>query len=52
MSEFFSNIPVIKYEGKDSKNPLAFKFYDPDKVVLGKKMSEHLPFAMAWWHNL
>ena len=52
MSEFFKNIPEIKFEGKDSKNPFAFKYYDPEKVVMGKKMKEHLPFAMAWWHNL
>ena len=52
MGEVFSNIPVIKYEGPDSKNPLAFKYYDPERVILGKKMKEHLPFAMAWWHNL
>ncbi|MBR6918007.1 MAG: xylose isomerase [Clostridia bacterium] len=50
--EIFKNIGNIRYEGADSKNPLAFKFYDKDRVVLGKKMSEHLPFAMAWWHNL
>lgn len=47
MSEIFSNVPVIKYEGPDSKNPFAFKYYDPEKVILGKKMKEHLPFAMA-----
>lgn len=52
MKEIFGNIPEVKYEGADSKNKFAFKFYDADKVVLGKKMSEHLPFAMAWWHNL
>ena len=52
MSEIFKNVPVIKYEGPDSKNPFAFKYYDPDRVILGKKMKEHLPFAMAWWHNL
>ncbi len=52
MSEVFANIPVIKYEGPDSKNPFAFKFYDPEKVIMGKTMKEHLPFAMAWWHNL
>ena len=52
MSEIFTGIPKIQYEGPQSKNPLAFKFYDPEKVVLGKKMKEHLPFAMAWWHNL
>ena len=52
MSEFFATIPTIPYEGKDSKNPLAFKFYDAERVILGKPMKEHLPFAMAWWHNL
>ncbi len=49
---YFENIPNIKYEGKDSKNPLSFKYYDADRVIMGKKMKEHLPFAMAWWHNL
>ena len=52
MSEIFRNIPEIKYEGAKSKNELAFKYYDADRVVLGKKISEHQPFAMAWWHNL
>ncbi len=52
MSEVFSNINKIKYEGANSKNPLAFKFYDADRVILGKTMKEHLPFSMAWWHNL
>lgn len=50
--EIFKNIGKIPYEGPASRNPLAFKFYDRDRVILGKKMSEHLPFAMAWWHNL
>lgn len=52
MSEFFKEIPTIPYEGPKSKNPMAFKYYDPEKVIMGKKMKEHLPFAMAWWHNL
>lgn len=52
MKEIFANIPKIPFEGKDSKNPLAFRWYDPERIVLGKKMKEHLPFAMAWWHNL
>lgn len=52
MSEIFKGIPKVSYEGPESKNPLAFKYYDADRVILGKKMSEHLPFAMAWWHNL
>lgn len=52
MEEIFKGIPEIKYEGPSSKNPFAFKYYDPDRIVMGKKMSEQLPFAMAWWHNL
>ncbi|MCR4742465.1 MAG: xylose isomerase [Treponema sp.] len=52
MSEFFKNIPEIKYEGKKSNNPFAFKYYNPELRLMGKTMEEHLPFAMAWWHNL
>ncbi len=52
MSEIFKSIPKIVFEGADSANPLAFKFYDAERIVLGKPMKEHLPFAMAWWHNL
>lgn len=52
MAAIFENIPAIPYEGPCSKNELAFKYYDKDRVIMGKKMSEHLPFAMAWWHNL
>jgi len=51
MTEYF-NINRVRYEGPDSKNDFAFKFYNPDRIVLGKTMKEHLPFAMAWWHNL
>ena len=49
---YFPEIDKIKYEGAGSKNPMSFKFYDPERIVLGKPMREHLPFAMAWWHNL
>ena len=49
---YFPAIEKIKYEGANSTNPLAFKFYDAGRVILGKTMKEHLPFAMAWWHNL
>ena len=52
MSEFFNNIPKIAYEGKDSKNPLAFKFYNPDEVIAGKTMREQLKFALSWWHTM
>lgn len=50
--EYFTNIPKIKYEGTKSNNPLSFKYYDADRIIMGKKMKEHLPFSMAWWHNL
>ena len=52
MKEFFPSISTIKFEGKDSKNPLSFKYYDAKRVIMGKTMEEHLSFAMAWWHNL
>ena len=52
MSEIFKGISKIQYEGAKSRNPLAFKFYDADRVVMGKPMKDYLPFAMAWWHNL
>ncbi|NLW19899.1 MAG: xylose isomerase [Clostridiales bacterium] len=48
----FKHLPQIKYEGPKSKNPLAFKYYDAERVIHGKKMKDHLKFAMAWWHNL
>ena len=52
MAEIFKGLPKVKYEGPKSTNPLAFKYYDPDRVICGKPMREHLSFAMAWWHNL
>lgn len=51
MDEYFSNIPAIQYEGKDSDNSLAFKYYDPGKEIMGKTMKEHLRFAVAFWHT-
>jgi xylose isomerase len=50
--EYFPQIGKIKFEGKESRNPLAFRYYDAEKVVLGKKMKDWLRFAMAWWHTL
>eukprot|EP00397_Hematodinium_sp_SG-2012_P046916 GEMP01053166.1.p1 GENE.GEMP01053166.1~~GEMP01053166.1.p1 ORF type:complete len:470 (+),score=110.56 GEMP01053166.1:91-1410(+) len=49
--EHFKGIAQIKYEGPESTNPLAFKYYDKDAVVMGKKMSEWLRFAVCWWHT-
>ncbi len=50
--EYFANIGKIKFEGKDSTNPMAFHYYDENKVIMGKTMKEWLRFAMAWWHTL
>lgn len=51
MSEFFKGVSKIQFEGKDSDNPLAFKYYNPDEVVGNKTMKEHLRFAVAYWHT-
>jgi len=49
--EYFKDVKKIKFEGKDSKNPFSYRFYDENKIVLGKKMSEHFKFAVAYWHS-
>ena len=50
--EYFPKIGKIPFEGTASKNPMAFHYYDENKVVAGKKMKDWLKFAMAWWHTL
>ena len=50
--EYFKGINKIPFEGKESDNPLAYKFYDPERVVAGKKLKDHFKFAMAYWHTL
>src|SRR5512133_1776987 len=50
-NQVFPGIGKIQYEGKDSRNPLAFKWYDPDAKVAGKKMKDHLRYAIAYWHS-
>ena len=52
MKEYYPNIPKIEYEGAKSKNMLAFKHYNKDEVVLGKKMSDHFKFSFAYWHGM
>ena len=49
--EYFKGIDAIEYEGKDSDNPLAFKYYDQERIVAGKTMREHFKFAIAYWHT-
>ena len=49
--EYFKGIGKIKYEGKNSDNPFAFKYYDPEKIIAGKSLKEHFKFAVAYWHS-
>ncbi len=51
MTDFFKGIPAIAYEGPDSTNEFAFRHYDPNEVILGKRMEDHLRFAVAYWHS-
>jgi xylose isomerase len=51
IAKFFPISDPIRFEGKDSKNPLAFKWYDPDAKVLGKRMEDHMRFAACYWHS-
>ncbi|NDV01286.1 xylose isomerase [Pseudoroseicyclus tamaricis] len=51
MTDFFKGIPEIKYEGPDSSNEFAFKHYNPDEMLMGKRMADHLRFSIAYWHS-
>ena len=50
--EFFKSVKPIKYEGKGSGNPFAFRFYNPEEIIAGKTMREQLRFAMSYWHTM
>ena len=50
-SGFFKSIGKVKYEGPESQNPLAYRHYNPDETIMGKRMEDHLRFAVAWWHS-
>ena len=52
MSDFFKDIKPVRYAGPDSTDPLSYRYYDPDRVVLGKRMEDHLRFAVCYWHTL
>lgn len=49
---YFPTVEKIRFEGKESKNPLAFRYYDAEKVVYGRKMKDWFKFSMAWWHTM
>ncbi|SDG23595.1 xylose isomerase [Pelagibacterium luteolum] len=51
MTDFFKGLSKVKYEGPESSNPLAFRHYNPDEIVMGKRMEDHLRFAIAYWHS-
>ena len=51
MTDFFKGIPQIRYEGPNSTSEFAFRHYNPDELVAGKRMEDHLRFAVAWWHS-
>lgn len=51
MHTYFDQVDRIRYEGPQSRNPLAFRHYNPDEIVLGKRMADHLRFAVCYWHN-
>ncbi len=50
-TEYFKGIEKVKFEGKESDNPLAFKYYNPDMIVAGKKMKDWFKFSVAYWHT-
>ena len=50
--EFFTNIPKIEYKGKNSTDPFSFRYYDPDEMIDGKPMREHMRFALSYWHTM
>ena len=50
MSDFFAGIDKVPFLGPDSDDPLAFRFYEPDRMVLGKRMEDHLRMSVAYWH--
>lgn len=51
MSQFFGDIPAVRYTGPDSDDIFVYRHYDPDEMVLGKRLEDHLRFAVAYWHS-
>lgn len=52
MEQVFPTIPDVRFEGPDTRNPFAFRYYDPERTVAGKPMKDHLRFSMAFWHSM
>ena len=51
MQSYFDELEQVRYEGSQSTNPLAFHHYNPDEIILGKRMADHLRFAACYWHT-
>lgn len=51
MTDYFADLPTVRYAGPEATDDLAFRWYDPDRVVLGKRMEDHLRFAVCFWHS-
>lgn len=51
MPAYFDQLDRVRFEGTQSTNPLAFRHYNPDEIVLGKRMEDHLRFAACYWHT-
>ncbi len=51
MAEFFTGVDRVRYEGPETDNPIAFRYYDADRVVLGKPMRDQLRMAVCYWHS-
>lgn len=51
MTDFFQGIPQVKFEGEASTNEFAFRHYNPDEIIMGKRMEDHMRFAVAYWHS-
>lgn len=51
MQSYFNELEQVRYEGSQSTNPLAFHHYNPDEMILGKRMADHLRFAACYWHT-
>ena len=52
MKEFFTGVPKIEFKGKKADSPFAYRYYNPDEVIEGKTMREHLKFALSYWHTM
>src|SRR5258708_513894 len=50
-SGFFAGLEPVRFEGAQSVNPLAYRYYDKDRLVLGRRMEDHLRIAVGYWHN-